>query len=126
METTPPKMPQLAPEQILRAADYVELVWQEQGSEEEKAALEEFSGQAPTLRTPHPTGIPQRSTTVTPRRRPENLSRHSLLGEMSVVPVHHFVGMTGHPGQPPGRVVGHTAAYLSTKAQGQKAGCRVE
>ncbi|MES9558746.1 MULTISPECIES: hypothetical protein [unclassified Streptomyces] len=33
METTPPKVPQLAPEQILRAADYVKLVWQEQGSE---------------------------------------------------------------------------------------------
>ncbi|WP_228978351.1 hypothetical protein [Streptomyces sp. DH12] len=38
MGTTSPK-PQLAPEQIRRAADYVELVWQEQGSEAEKAAL---------------------------------------------------------------------------------------
>lgn len=42
METTSPKVPQLAPEQVLRACDYVELVWQEQGSEEEKAALAEF------------------------------------------------------------------------------------
>ncbi|MEU1798207.1 hypothetical protein [Streptomyces californicus] len=33
---------QLAPEQILRAADYVELVWTEQGSEEDRAALTEF------------------------------------------------------------------------------------
>lgn len=39
--TTSPKT-QLAPEQILRAADYVGLVWQEQGSEEDKAALAEF------------------------------------------------------------------------------------
>jgi len=49
METTSPKVPQLAPEQILRAADYVELVWQEQGSEEEKAALAEFHADGPEL-----------------------------------------------------------------------------
>ncbi|MEV6808910.1 hypothetical protein [Streptomyces sp. NPDC051129] len=54
METTSPKVPQLAPEQILRAADYLELVWQGQ---KEKASLEEFGGQAPTLRIPHLTGI---------------------------------------------------------------------
>ncbi|MEV6734551.1 MULTISPECIES: hypothetical protein [unclassified Streptomyces] len=48
METTSPKA-QLAPEQILRAADYVELVWQEQGSEEEKAALAEFHADGPEL-----------------------------------------------------------------------------
>ncbi|MFJ4972706.1 hypothetical protein [Streptomyces sp. NPDC088755] len=42
METTSPKLPQLAPEQIRRACDYVELVWQEQGSEEDKAALAVF------------------------------------------------------------------------------------
>lgn len=35
METTSPKLPQLAPEQFRRASDYVELVWQEQGSEED-------------------------------------------------------------------------------------------
>ncbi|MEU4655046.1 hypothetical protein AB0G32_14100 [Streptomyces sp. NPDC023723] len=49
MDTTSPKMPQLAPEQILRAADYVELVWREQGSEEEKAALAEFHADGPEL-----------------------------------------------------------------------------
>ncbi|MGZ0200592.1 hypothetical protein ACNFR7_10440 [Streptomyces sp. RM1] len=49
METTSPKVPQLAPEQILRAADYVELVWKEQGSEEEKAALAEFHADGPEL-----------------------------------------------------------------------------
>ncbi|MER8087825.1 hypothetical protein ACIO6T_37100 [Streptomyces sp. NPDC087532] len=42
-------MPQLAPEQILRAADYVELVRQEQGSEAEKAALAEFHADDPEL-----------------------------------------------------------------------------
>ncbi|MFB8406104.1 hypothetical protein [Streptomyces sp. NPDC055912] len=46
--TTSPKT-QLAPEQILRAADYVELVWQEQGSEEDKAALAEFHADGPEL-----------------------------------------------------------------------------
>lgn len=46
--TTSPKT-QLAPEQILRAADYVELVWREQGSEEEKAALAEFHADGPEL-----------------------------------------------------------------------------
>lgn len=40
---------QLAPEQILRAADYVELVWKEQGSEQEKAALAEFHADGPEL-----------------------------------------------------------------------------
>ena len=49
METTSPKVPQLAPEQILRAADYVELVWREQVSEEEKAALAEFHADGPEL-----------------------------------------------------------------------------
>ncbi|MFF3735122.1 hypothetical protein ACFYXM_33810 [Streptomyces sp. NPDC002476] len=48
METTSAKVPQLAPEQILRAADYVELVWKEQGSEEE-AALAEFHADGPEL-----------------------------------------------------------------------------
>ncbi|WP_411575221.1 hypothetical protein [Streptomyces fradiae] len=42
-------MPQLAPEQILQAADYGELVWREQGSEEEKAALAEFHADGPEL-----------------------------------------------------------------------------
>ncbi|WP_432128378.1 hypothetical protein [Streptomyces sp. bgisy082] len=46
--TTSPKT-RLAPEQVLRAADYVELVWQEQGSEEEKAALAEFHVDGPGL-----------------------------------------------------------------------------
>ncbi|MFE3687794.1 hypothetical protein ACFXPM_31830 [Streptomyces sp. NPDC059095] len=46
--TTQPKT-QLAPEQILRAADYVELVWKEQGSEQEKAALAEFHADGPEL-----------------------------------------------------------------------------
>lgn len=41
METTSPKA-QLAPEQIQRAADYVELVWLYQDSEQDKAALAEF------------------------------------------------------------------------------------
>jgi hypothetical protein len=50
METTSPKVPQLAPEQILRAADYVELVWQEQGSDEDKVALAEFHADAPSWR----------------------------------------------------------------------------
>ncbi|MFF5860400.1 hypothetical protein ACFY8B_33145 [Streptomyces sp. NPDC012751] len=48
METTSLKT-QLASEQIRRAADYVELVWQEQGSEEEKAALAEFHADGPEL-----------------------------------------------------------------------------
>ncbi|MGW4781532.1 hypothetical protein ACWEPA_33365 [Streptomyces filamentosus] len=48
METTSQKA-RLAPEQILRAAEYVELVWQEQGSEEDKAALEEFHADGPEL-----------------------------------------------------------------------------
>ncbi|MFD4860651.1 hypothetical protein [Streptomyces atratus] len=42
METTSPKLPELTPEQIWRAADYVELVWQDQGSDQERAALEKF------------------------------------------------------------------------------------
>ncbi|MEV6726209.1 hypothetical protein AB0M94_35370 [Streptomyces xanthochromogenes] len=46
--TTSPKT-QLAPEQILRAADYVELVWKEQGSEQEKTALAEFHADGPEL-----------------------------------------------------------------------------
>ncbi|MFE7805866.1 hypothetical protein ACFU51_14615 [Streptomyces sp. NPDC057430] len=46
--TTSPKS-QLAPEQILRACDYVELVWQEQGSEEDKAALAKFHADGPEL-----------------------------------------------------------------------------
>ncbi|MGW5679754.1 hypothetical protein ACWEV4_32540 [Streptomyces sp. NPDC003860] len=46
--TTSPKI-QLAPEQILRAADYVELVWREQGSEDDKAALAEFHADGPEL-----------------------------------------------------------------------------
>lgn len=49
METTSPKVPQLTPEQILRACDYVELVWQEQGSKEEKAALAQFHADGPEL-----------------------------------------------------------------------------
>ncbi|OEJ21818.1 hypothetical protein AR457_41065 [Streptomyces agglomeratus] len=49
METTSPKVPQLAPEQIRRACDYVELVWQEQGSEAEKAALAQFHADGPEL-----------------------------------------------------------------------------
>ncbi|MFF2411459.1 hypothetical protein [Streptomyces sp. NPDC058092] len=49
METTSSKVPRLAPEQIRRAADYVELVWQDQGSEEEKAALAEFHADGPEL-----------------------------------------------------------------------------
>lgn len=40
METTSPKVPVLTPEQIWRAADYVELVWQD--SEESWARMEEF------------------------------------------------------------------------------------
>ncbi|WP_331725487.1 hypothetical protein OG596_38105 (plasmid) [Streptomyces sp. NBC_01102] len=40
METTSPKVPALTPEQIWRAADYVELVWQD--DEEAWARLEEF------------------------------------------------------------------------------------
>lgn len=40
---------QLAPEQILRAADYVELVWREQGSAEDRAALAEFHADGPEL-----------------------------------------------------------------------------
>ncbi|MEU8669428.1 hypothetical protein AB0C71_21350 [Streptomyces anulatus] len=40
METTPPKVPEITPEQIWRAADYVELVWQD--DEEAWARLEEF------------------------------------------------------------------------------------
>ncbi|MFF2236275.1 hypothetical protein [Streptomyces anulatus] len=40
MEKTSPKVPQLAPERILRACDYVELVWQD--DEEAWARLEEF------------------------------------------------------------------------------------
>ncbi|MFF0754596.1 hypothetical protein [Streptomyces sp. NPDC004267] len=46
--TTSPKA-QLAPEQILRAADYVELVWREQGSEEDMAALARFHADGPEL-----------------------------------------------------------------------------
>lgn len=46
--TTSPKT-RLAPEQILRAADYVELVWQEQGSEDDKDALERFHADGPEL-----------------------------------------------------------------------------
>ncbi|MFJ9634735.1 hypothetical protein ACIRU8_44310 [Streptomyces sp. NPDC101175] len=42
METTAPKVSQLAPEQIARAADYVELVWRGQGSEQDQAALAVF------------------------------------------------------------------------------------
>lgn len=46
--TTSPNT-QLAPEQILRACDYVELVWQEQGSEKDKAALAQFHADGPEL-----------------------------------------------------------------------------
>ncbi|MFQ6147454.1 hypothetical protein ACLMNJ_31005 [Streptomyces seoulensis] len=46
--TTSPKT-QLAPAQILRAADYVELVWKEQGSEQDKAALAGFHADGPEL-----------------------------------------------------------------------------
>lgn len=49
METTSPKVPQLAPEQILRAADCVELVWRMQSSEEDKAALATFHADGPEL-----------------------------------------------------------------------------
>ncbi|MFF5861049.1 hypothetical protein ACFY8B_36575 [Streptomyces sp. NPDC012751] len=48
METTLLKT-QLTAEQIRRAADYVELVWQEQGSEEEMARLAEFHADGPGL-----------------------------------------------------------------------------
>jgi len=41
METTTSKLP-LTPEQIRRAADYVELVWRYQGSEQERAARAAF------------------------------------------------------------------------------------
>ncbi|MFJ1804026.1 hypothetical protein [Streptomyces sp. NPDC088180] len=46
--TTSPKT-QLAPEQILRPVGNVEMVWREQGSEEEKAALAEFYADGPEL-----------------------------------------------------------------------------
>lgn len=46
--TTPPTT-QLAPEQILRAADYVEPAWRERGSEEDRAALAEFHADGPEL-----------------------------------------------------------------------------
>ncbi|GGY73663.1 hypothetical protein [Streptomyces anulatus] len=49
METTLPKVSQLAPEQIWRACDYVELVWQEQGRKEEKAALARLHADGPEL-----------------------------------------------------------------------------
>ncbi|MGR8010748.1 hypothetical protein [Streptomyces hypolithicus] len=42
METTSSKLPQLTPEQIWRAGDYVELVWRDQGGDQERAALGEF------------------------------------------------------------------------------------
>ncbi|MEH0557322.1 hypothetical protein [Streptomyces sp. B21-101] len=42
METTTSKLPELAPEQIPRATDYIELVWRSQGSEQDQAALAEF------------------------------------------------------------------------------------
>lgn len=42
METTSPKLPELTPEQIWRAADYVELVWHDEDTEEARARLEEF------------------------------------------------------------------------------------
>ncbi|MGV9937494.1 hypothetical protein ACWC4C_32710 [Streptomyces olivaceoviridis] len=48
METTSLKT-QLTAEQIRRAADYVELVWQEQGSEEDKSRLAEFHADGPEL-----------------------------------------------------------------------------
>ncbi|MFF3343665.1 hypothetical protein [Streptomyces flavidovirens] len=48
METKSPK-PQLAPEQTRRAADYVELIWRDQGSEESKATLAEFHADGPEL-----------------------------------------------------------------------------
>lgn len=35
METTSPRLPELTPERIWPAADYVELVWQDQGSEQD-------------------------------------------------------------------------------------------
>lgn len=38
-----------------------------------------------------------------------------FLSEMPVVPIHHFVRVTGHPGQPPGRIVGHTATIMSAE-----------
>ncbi|MFI2209838.1 hypothetical protein [Streptomyces sp. NPDC020141] len=49
METMSPKTPALTPEQIRRAAYYMELVRQEQGGEEEKAALAEFHADGPEL-----------------------------------------------------------------------------
>ncbi|MFF2523531.1 hypothetical protein [Streptomyces liangshanensis] len=49
METTSPKGSWLAPEQIRRACDYVELVWREQGGEAEETALAEFHADGPEL-----------------------------------------------------------------------------
>ncbi|MFH8993069.1 hypothetical protein [Streptomyces sp. NPDC017940] len=42
METTSSKLPALTPGQIWRAADYVELVWHDQDTEEARARLEKF------------------------------------------------------------------------------------
>ncbi|MFE0580256.1 hypothetical protein [Streptomyces sp. NPDC058874] len=51
METMSPKPSVLTPEQIARAADYIELVWQEQGTQEERARLEEFHAEGDELAT---------------------------------------------------------------------------
>ncbi|MFE9677218.1 hypothetical protein ACFYO5_24330 [Streptomyces sp. NPDC006259] len=48
METTSLK-PQLPPERMERATDYVELVWQGQASEKSKAALAEFHRRRPRV-----------------------------------------------------------------------------
>jgi hypothetical protein len=48
METTSQKT-QLAPEQIRRAADYVQLAWRGQGSEEDNTALAQFHADGPEL-----------------------------------------------------------------------------
>jgi len=47
METTTSQVPQLAPEQIVRAADYLELVWRYQDGEQERATLTVFPRRRP-------------------------------------------------------------------------------
>ncbi|MEU5836340.1 hypothetical protein ABZ820_22100 [Streptomyces diacarni] len=49
MKKASPKAPQLTPEEIRRAADYVELVWRYQDSEQERVALEAFHADGPEL-----------------------------------------------------------------------------
>ncbi|MEU3529879.1 hypothetical protein AB0E62_39645 [Streptomyces sp. NPDC038707] len=70
METLPPKVPQLAPEQILRACDYMELVWQEQGS---KARLTVNRARARAVVTRSQFGLSPLSffSVAAPRRGPQ-------------------------------------------------------